>query len=96
FARVQASGRHTGRVYSDAALEGASPGSTGGQTKSGESVVAETSSAQVEEAASATSEIETLRGELREAIGREDYEEAARLRDRIRMLDNEKAKEGDA
>jgi protein-arginine kinase activator protein McsA len=50
----------------------------------------------VEEAASATSEIETLRGELREAIGREDYEEAARLRDRIRMLDNEKAKEGDA
>lgn len=96
FARVQASGRHTGRVYGGAVLEGASPSSTGGQTKSGESVVAETSSSQVEEMAPAASEIEMLRGELRDAIGREDYEEAARLRDRIRMLDNEKTKEVDA
>jgi len=32
---------------------------------------------------------DTLREELREAVEREDYEEAARLRDRIREMDND-------
>jgi protein arginine kinase activator len=94
FARVQASGRHTGRVYKGSVPVSISSDAV--ETPAGAVGAGTTTpSAQVQPAA-AVSEIDTLRGDLRAAIGREDYEEAARLRDRIRALETGQAKEGDA
>ncbi len=94
FARVQASGRHTGRVYKGSASAGATTGSAGKTVTATGTGTAESSASAP--AAAAVSEIDALRGDLRAAIGREDYEEAARLRDRIRALETGQAKEGDA
>jgi len=51
--------------------------------------IAITESASKEEENKPTSEIEQLRSELRTAVEREDYKEAARLRDAIHELERE-------
>ena len=93
FARVQASGRHTGRVYNGPAP--AEP-SSGSAVEVSDATGAADTIPPAPVATPAVSEIDTLRGALRAAIGREDYEEAARLRDRIRAIETDVVKEGDA
>ncbi len=82
FARVQASGHHTGRVYEGAPAAAGAAGDAA--TPAAPTVTDEARPAQVAAPDLATQLLTQLRGQLRAAITREDYEEAARLRDEIR------------
>ncbi len=94
FARVQASGRHTGRRYIRPEATIPSPGAAA--SEDAQPVSGNSATTDADALLRRRLEVQDLRSQLRQMIEKEDYEEAARLRDRIRDAETELKGKGES